>query len=269
MSAAIVEKVSELQRKNAELERFTYTASHDLKSPLTTIKGFLGILRHDLEEGNRERVEHDLSRIASATDRMFLFLNDLLELSRIGRMMNPPEAVSLTRIAHQAVEMVGAAIMARNVRVDIHPDLPIVRGDKLRLLQVFQNLIDNATKYTRNREDPRIEVGRRRDADVTVCYVRDNGIGIAPEYHDRVFGLFEKLDPKTEGTGVGLALCKRIVEIHGGAMWIESEGDGSGTTFCFTLPEGADAPLPDAPAPFRAPASPADGEALDRAGTRE
>jgi signal transduction histidine kinase len=123
--------------------------------------------------------------------------------------------------------------------VDIRPGLPVVDGDRHRLLEVLQNLIENAVKFRSGQGEPVVEVGSRPGPDGPVVFVRDNGIGIDPRYHDRVFALFERLDPRVEGTGVGLALVRRIVEVHGGRVWVESDGAGRGSTFCFTLPPGA------------------------------
>lgn len=231
--------IKELEAKNAELERFTYTVSHDLKSPLITIRGFLGFLENDALEGNFERVRSDMERISSATDKMQLLLNELLELSRIGRMMNPSPAVPFEAIAREAVELVGGQINARGVKVEIAADLPTVYGDRARLVEVVQNLIDNAVKFMGDQPEPQITIGQGgTDQDgKSILFVRDNGLGIDPAYHDRVFGLFNKLDAHSEGTGVGLALVKRILEVHGGRIWIESEGAGKGTTFYFTLPQ--------------------------------
>ena len=114
--------------------------------------------------------------------------------------------------------------------------MPSVYGDRLRLLEVYQNLIDNAVKFMGDQTSPRIEIGAQQHDGEVVCFVRDNGIGIASEYHEKVFGLFERLDTVIDGTGIGLALVKRIVEVHGGRIWVESEGEGRGTTFWFTLP---------------------------------
>jgi PAS domain S-box-containing protein len=226
----------ELEEKNAELERFTYTVSHDLKSPLITIRGFLGFLEKDVAEGSVERLQRDLDRIRTATETMGRLLDELLELSRIGRLMNLPEEVRLTEIGREAVEMLDGPIVAAGVEVKIDPWLPTVEGDRQRLLEVYQNLIDNAVKFMGEQERPRVELGQRRDGDETVLWVRDNGIGVDQRYTERVFRLFERLDPeKFDGTGIGLALVKRIVEVHGGRIWVESDGPGQGTTMCFTL----------------------------------
>lgn len=232
--------ITELEAQNAELERFTYTVSHDLKSPLITIKGYIGMLSEDLDEGEMESVRDDLARISNAADKMGVLLEDLLELSRIGRLMNQAEEVPLRELVNEALGLVGGQVEERGVQVDVLSDLPVLCGDRTRLLEVLQNLIDNAVKYLGAEPRPRIEIGARKDGDEIVCYVRDNGLGIEPRYHDKVFGLFDQLDPNVEGTGIGLALVKRIVEVHGGRVWIESEGKGCGSTFCFTIPR----PLP-------------------------
>jgi len=230
--------IVELENRNAELEQFTYTVSHDLKSPLITIRGFLGYVEKDAQAGNLERLRADMVRIVEATDKMHRLLTELLELSRIGRMMNPPQVVPFETVAREAVALVQGRLAARGVRVEIVPDLPTVHGDRARLVEVVQNLVDNAAKFMGDQPEPRIEIGQRgHDADgKPILFVRDNGLGIEPQYHERVFGLFDKLDAKTEGAGVGLALVLRIIEVHGGRIWVESKGAGSGTTICFTLP---------------------------------
>jgi signal transduction histidine kinase len=242
MTRSLREQIAELKMRNAELQRFTYTASHDLKSPLTTIKGFLGALRRDLAQDRKGRVEHDIERIGAATDRLFVFIDDLLELSRIGRIIHPPEDVFMAVLVEETLESMRAALDDAGIEVRVESPLPMLYGDRVRLGQVLQNLIDNALKYTKDREDGHIVIGSREADGETICFVSDNGIGIDPRYHERVFDLFEKLTPGTGGSGVGLALCKRIVEVHGGRTWIESDGEGKGTTVCFTLPPRRNAP---------------------------
>lgn len=230
--------ISELETKNAELERFTYTVSHDLKSPLFTIRGFLGYLEQDALAGNRERMKSDVQRITDATEKMQQLLNDLLELSRIGRLMNETVDIPFGELAREAVELVHGRIMESGVAVHIDADMPTVHGDRQRLLEVVQNLVDNAAKFMGDQPDPRIEIGWEGEEDgKPILYVRDNGMGIPPEHHERIFGLFNKLDVKVDGTGIGLALVKRIVEVHGGRIWVQSEA-GKGSTFLFTLAGG-------------------------------
>lgn len=228
--------IEELEAKNAELERFTYTVSHDLKSPLITIKGFLGFIKEDSRSGNIVRLESDIKRISDAAEKMQQLLNDLLELSRIGRVTNKPQEIRFDELIAEALELVHGRISQRGISVHVDEHLPTIFGDRQRIHEVLQNLIDNAAKFMGDQPSPRIEIGQQGELKgKPVFFVRDNGIGISPQYKDRIFGLFDKLDGQTEGTGVGLALVKRIVEFHGGRVWVESE-PGKGSTFFFTLP---------------------------------
>jgi signal transduction histidine kinase len=232
----IQEYVVELEKQNAELERFTYTVSHDLKSPLVTVNGFLGFLEKDLVKGDDKRIAHDIERIRDATRRMQTLLDDLLELSRIGRLINPPQTVAFNKLVEEALVLVSGRINQVGAEVVIMPDLPLVQVDQPRMIEVLQNLIDNGAKYMGSQTSPRIEIGAETRGNEPVFFVRDNGIGIESKYHEKVFGLFERIEQTTEGTGIGLALAKRIVEVHNGRIWIESEGLGQGTAVCFTLP---------------------------------
>jgi PAS domain S-box-containing protein len=231
---------TELEIKNSELERFTYTVSHDLKSPLVTIKGFLGLLEKDIDANDHARVAEDIERLKSATDTMGTLLNDLLELSRVGRVMGEPVICSLDDIAACAVELVRSELDALGIEIDID-DLPQVRGDETRLVEVLLNLIENSIKFMGEQQNPRIHIAAESRDDMVCCTVSDNGVGIAKPYQEQVFDLFERLNADVDGTGIGLALVKRIVETHGGRIWVESAGPGTGCSMCFTLP----APRPD------------------------
>ncbi len=229
--------ISELKVSNAELARFNYTVSHDLKNPLVTIKNFLGLVRRDAAAGSFERLEHDVGRISAAADTMDRLLEELLDLSRVGRPIDSAREVAMAEVVTAALGDLRRTIAERGVLLEVAAELPVVRGDRARLVELVRNLIDNAVRYLGDQPAPAVEIGcRRPESEDPVLYVRDNGIGIEARYQGKVFGLFERLETGTEGTGVGLALAKRIVEVHDGRIWVESEGAGRGSTFCFTLP---------------------------------
>ena len=230
---------SDLAAKNAELERFNYTVSHDLKTPLVTIRGFAGLAGTDLAAGRHEAVRKDLGRIVAAADKMHRLLDDLLELSRIGRVVHPPEDVSLADLVKDALELLKGQLEAKGVAVQVAPDLPMVRADRRRLLEVIAEPA-RERRQVHGRAGPAED---RRRAGARTAPSASSTCGTTaraskPRFLERVFGLFEKLDPGGDGTGVGLALVRRIIEAHGGRAWAESEGPGHGATFCFTLPSG-------------------------------
>jgi len=171
-----------------------------------------------------------------AADKMHGLLSDLLELSRVGRVEENPETLTFTELAEAARDMVLGAIDRERAEVRIRPSALTLRGNRARLVEIWQNLIDNAVKYRHPERIPKIEIGVETTADGPVFFVADNGLGIAPRYQEKIFGLFNQLDPKAPGSGLGLALVKRIVEQYKGRIWVESDGD-SGSRFRLTLPE--------------------------------
>ena len=228
--------MEELSFKNAELERFVYTISHDLKSPLVTIDGFVGYLEKDIHAGDEKQAEKSLQRIHGAVEKMEMLLQDLLELSRVGRLMNPSVAVSLNEIVSEAQANLFEQIQKSKVNIQVDSNLPTVYGDKTRLIEVMQNLMENAIKFMGGQSNPIIEIYSRVVEDnFCAVYIKDNGIGISPRFHETIFGLFNRLNVEIEGTGIGLTIVKRIIEIHGGTIRVESM-EGKGTTFVFTLP---------------------------------
>jgi len=227
--------IAELKLRNAEMESFTYSVSHDLKSPLITIGSFARLAEEDLAGGDHDRLHHDLRYIQDASAKMAVLLAELLELARVGRVVNPASETPLAEIAAEVVARAKATPGTENIEFVIHPELPTLMADRGRIAEVVQNLVDNAVRFMGDQPSPRIEIGVRSGAVSPVFYVADNGIGIAPAFHEKVFALFERLNPRSEGTGIGLALVRRIVEAHGGRVWVESDGKSSGSTFCFTI----------------------------------
>jgi len=225
----------ELKSSNEEMKRFTYTVSHDLKSPLVTIKTFLGYLVQDMLKQDAVRIDKDIGYISGAADMMSRLLDELLKFSRVGRTMNPSVEAPLQTIVKDALDLVAGQIAERGVRVEVTEEPVLLYGDRPQLVDIFQNLVDNAVKFMGDQAAPLVEIGVEPKGDACVFFVRDNGIGIDPRHQGKLFGLFEKLNPGTEGTGIGLALVRQIVEVHGGKIWLESAGPGKGTIFRFTL----------------------------------
>ncbi len=230
-----------LKKANEELENFVFTVSHDLKSPIVSISGFTSILLNDYQEKLDEEAFHYLERIRGNAKLMENLIHDLLDLSRIGRVAKPVEMVNMGDIVASAVEDLQLQLGEKNVSVEVAEQFPDVVCDRERMLQVFTNLISNAAKYMGEQPAPKIEIGFEDAGDYFQFFVKDNGIGIAPQYHEKIFELFHTLNEvkDAEGTGVGLTIVKRIVENHDGRVWVESEL-GRGSTFYFTLPKKAD-----------------------------
>jgi signal transduction histidine kinase len=178
-----------------------------------------------------------MERITDGTDKMVRLINELIALMMVGRIAHEPMELSLRALVDEAVGLLQDQITTNNIALHIVDDLPNVHGDHQQLLEVFQNLIENAIKFMGEQTQPRIEIGMKcEDSGMPLFFVRDNGIGLEPRFTERIFGIFHKLDARSEGTGIGLALVKRIIEVHGGRIWAESDGLLQGSTFCFTLP---------------------------------
>lgn len=235
----------ELESRRSEMSAFVRSLSHELKNPLVTIGGYVGHLKQELEKRSKDSlpkdslqqdsVQEDLNALQEATGK----LNDLLDsFDKFARASQPPSlkyVLSLRGIALRAVARLAPEIQAKGVRVDIANDLPTAQGDPALITQVFHQLLENAIKFLGETKDPSVEIGWDQTEDEDVIFVRDNGQGIDPRYHEKVFEVFDQLDYSSPGTGAGLALTRRIVEAHGGRIWIESPGVGQGTTIFLTL----------------------------------
>ncbi|MDH4273744.1 MAG: PAS domain S-box protein [Gammaproteobacteria bacterium] len=229
--------MARLQEKNAEIERYSYMVSHDLKSPLVTIKAFLGYLKLDIANGDAERIEKDMAFMNQAANKMDQLLSELLEMSRIGRVTSLPVKINWREAVNEALTVNAGAIAKANVEITVdNNDIPLL-VDRTRLVQVWQNLIDNAIKFMAEQPSKRIHIGAEKEGNKIVFFICDNGIGIDPRYHEKIFGMFEKLDTKKPGTGLGLALVKRIIQLYHGDIQVRSQGIGHGTCFRFTLPD--------------------------------
>jgi signal transduction histidine kinase len=221
--------------KNQELQQFTYRVSHDLKGPLVSIKGFSQLLREDLQDGVLDELQDHLGEVVEAAEKMQFLIDRILDLSRVG-------TASVELVSHDMADLIRGAmrgladeIETSGARIHLAEPMPQAIGDQKQLTTVFHHLIDNACKYVRAGTQPEIEVGAKREVGRVLWYVNDKGVGLEPEHLTSVFEIFQRIDQSVPGAGVGLALSKRIIELHGGRIWVESPGQGKGTTVYFTL----------------------------------
>jgi len=228
--------LAEIAAKNQELESVVYTISHDLRAPLVSLDGFSSLLKRESQNQLGEQGQHYLERIRANVAHMNTLVTELLELSRIGRVVGPEEEIDAGVLLREIEEGLVLKLEQEGVEFIVQQPLPAVRGDRGRIRQVFANLIENAVKFRSAERALRIEVGCEEEGGLYRFHVGDNGIGILPQYQEQIFEPFRQLDSGIEGVGMGLTLVKRIVEHHGGRVWVESEV-GKGSTFYFTIPD--------------------------------
>lgn len=241
--------VAELEARNTALERFSYRVSHDLKGPLITLLGFVKGLETIARAGRWDDFVADRDRILRAGDRLQSLVDELLRIARLTMPQPACERIPINDLVQTAAENLAALLQSHQVQLTCAPQLPVVYGDRVQLLEVVQNLLENAAKFSAGQPAPRIWVGHREDGGALVLFVKDNGIGLTDTDRTRVFDPLVRLHPAIEGHGLGLTLVKQIVELHGGRIWLESPGPGGGTTACFTLPIAAvEGPCSSAPA---------------------
>jgi light-regulated signal transduction histidine kinase (bacteriophytochrome) len=233
----VTQRTAELETSNKELEAFTYSVSHDLRAPLRHISGFTRILVEEFGGALPAEAHQHLQRIEQGTHRMGRLVDELLNLTRVGRQPLALQVTGLDSVVRDVLAVLQPDIEGRAIEWNI-AQLPFVECDPTLIRQVFQNLISNALKYSRPRSPAVIEIGQTERDGQQVLFVRDNGVGFSMKYADKLFGVFQRLHRAEdfEGTGVGLANVHRIIQKHGGRVWAEAELD-RGATFYFTLAE--------------------------------
>jgi len=234
MKSNLQKSTSELTASNTELERFAYVASHDLQEPLRMVSSFLNLLEEEYVKDLDKTAKEYISYAVDGATRMKTLVNDLLQYSRIGTNKEEFTATDLNETMEYVIRVLGEDIKKNRAKVTVKP-MPVIRANKTLMGQLFMNLIGNALKYHGDKQ-PEIEIGSVEERDKYILYVKDNGIGIDPKFFDKIFIIFQRLHSKAEysGTGIGLAICKKIAEVHKGKIWVESE-KGSGSTFYFSI----------------------------------
>ncbi|MEW1837787.1 ATP-binding protein [Nonomuraea angiospora] len=234
------DQAEELRRSNGELEQFAYVASHDLQEPLRKIASFTQMLEQRYGSELDERAKQYIYYAVDGAKRMQLLINDLLDFSRVSRVTGGKITVDAGKALDTALDNLSATIEDTGATVT-RDELPAIRGNRVQLTQLFQNLVENAIKF-RSEAPPRIHIGATRSGDMWEFSCSDNGIGVESKYADRIFLIFQRLHPRDvyPGTGIGLALCRKIVEYHGGQLWLDGDAEGRGATFRWTLPAAGD-----------------------------
>ncbi|CCQ73161.1 ATP-binding protein [Magnetospira sp. QH-2] len=228
----------ELKRSNEELQQFVYLASHDLQTPLRTVTSYMQLLEQRYAPQLDEDGKVFIAFAADASRRMSALILNLLRFSRLDASDLPTEKVSMAGVWTKSLDVLASRIAETGAKVELTAPLPEVRGEEGQLVQLFQNLLENALKYRMEGRRPEITLSVQPSGDAWHFILADNGMGVAPEYQERIFKIFQRLhtDDQFEGTGIGLALCRKIVERFGGRIWVESKGDDQGSAFHFTLP---------------------------------
>lgn len=232
-------QISELSRtlKHAteELDQFTYVTSHDLQEPLRMITGYIQLIQKNIERGNLNSLEEFMAFVLSGASRMQMLIADLLQLSRVTRKTVPFAAVNIKDVINVVMSHLSKNIAVCNAEITCD-NMPTVMGDTFQLVSLFENLLDNALKFRSPDRVPKITISAEEKDDRYIFQIKDNGIGIENKFHKRIFAIFQRLHPQGqyEGTGIGLAVCKKIAERHGGEIWVESEPD-KGSAFYFSI----------------------------------
>jgi signal transduction histidine kinase len=227
----------QLQAKVSELETFSYGIAHDLRSPMVSVESFSRLLREDIQNQKVENVQEDIRLLESGIRKMHDFLNSTLGYSRAGHLIKRTRNVSFSKIVNEAITEFNEQISSIGATVATAKTFPRVYVDRAMIIQVLANLIQNSIKYRDKTVPLKIEIGHQPSEGEAVFFVRDNGPGIDVSEAEKVFALFYRGTTEGEGSGIGLTIVKKIIEAHGGRIWVQQGQSGKGTTMCFTLPQ--------------------------------
>ncbi|MEM9444390.1 MAG: ATP-binding protein [Verrucomicrobiota bacterium] len=235
LSSDLDDKTTALEQANEEMKMFVYTVSHDLKTPIVSCMGFIGMIRDLAKQGNFDLALKKIDRLESNNHRMNQLISDILDLSQVGRMNQEYEDLDMNELIGDIYNHLSDKFTELGFHVDISSNLPHLQANRSSTTQAFDNILNNAIKYCSNTNSPQIKIRASQDSYETVFSIADNGPGIPEEYHKKVFGLFKRLESKTEGTGIGLAIVSKVMETHKGRVWVESK-EGIGSTFWLAFP---------------------------------
>jgi PAS domain S-box-containing protein len=230
--------IRELKTRNLDLEQFNYAVSHDLKSPLITINGFLWKLQKDIKNNEAEKIARDIDVISDSVTKVHSLLDDMLNYSKISYKESMECDVQIPDVIDMVNRLIRGEYCDQSEKIMLHADLPVVRADKSALIEVYLNIITNAIKYQSPDRDLLLEIGSsNEDKENHILFVKDNGIGMDPAYTEKIFKMFQRLNADSLGNGIGLSIAQSIITKHGGKMWAESEGLDKGSTFFISLPK--------------------------------
>lgn len=231
----LLNTTDELERKNNELNKLTFTITNDLLSPILSIKGFIDMIREHIAANKIDEVIKNTELINNTTEKMHILIENLSDLIKIGTEKLSIKKLSVESLVKEELEVLRGKYDIDACTITIEPNMPDIIADRSRMMQVIEQLLDNAFKFMGAQKHPEITIGCKKEGKRNIYFVRDNGIGIAPGYPDFIFNLFYRIDQQKTGSGIGLSIASKIIEEHYGKLWAESDGEGCGSTFYFTI----------------------------------
>lgn len=225
----------EIKNKEAKLEKYINIISHDFKSPIITIKGFVDLIEKDIKNNVKDNLDKYIGYIKDSTDKLILQLNGLLKLSRLKKITGKNQEIDLNKLIYEGINSLAVLEKNNGVKFEIEDNLPVIYGNEDLISELFFILIENSIKFTAKQENKSVKIGSIKKSNENLIFVKDNGIGIEQKNFEKIFNIFEKVDNSNSDAGIGLTIAKEITESHNGRIWVESEGLGKGSTFYFSI----------------------------------